>query len=262
MKNSIGKSEVVSLHTISDCRQSVMGADGILLDWDGCTALGGSLRPCALEFIRANRDRLAIVSNNSTHLTEDFQEILGRHGVELRPDRVVLAGVETLHRATAFAPAPTLVLSDARIKAYAKLIGINLVNEEPEIVVLLRDTRFSYARLQRAANAIQNGAKLIVANGDATHPGRNGMLIPETGALLAALTTCFGRDTPPPEIIGKPAPYLFTKACEALGVTPDRAVMIGDNPDTDLAGARALGMGACLVGPNSRLTFGDLMETC
>lgn len=41
---------------------------------------------------------------------------------------------------------------------------------------------------------------------------------------------------------GKPAPEVFTRTLDALGVPPDRAVMVGDHPENDIAGARRLGM--------------------
>lgn len=40
----------------------------------------------------------------------------------------------------------------------------------------------------------------------------------------------------------KPAPELFSRALARLGVTPDAAVHVGDQAETDLAGARAAGL--------------------
>ncbi len=45
----------------------------------------------------------------------------------------------------------------------------------------------------------------------------------------------------------KPDPAVFRRALELLGATADEAVMVGDNPDTDIAGARATGMRAVHV---------------
>lgn len=51
---------------------------------------------------------------------------------------------------------------------------------------------------------------------------------------------------------GNPSAHLFRVA---LGpVAPDAAVMIGDNADTDLAGARRLGIPAIHVGPGAQAT--------
>ena len=46
---------------------------------------------------------------------------------------------------------------------------------------------------------------------------------------------------------GKPDPEVFLAACERLGVTPDRAVMTGDDPWCDIDGARRAGLRAIRV---------------
>jgi ribonucleotide monophosphatase NagD (HAD superfamily) len=73
--------------------------------------------------------------------------------------------------------------------------------------------------------------------------------VPETGALLAAVRAVAPRALEP-LIVGKPQPLLFRAAMARAGLEePARAVMIGDNPATDVAGAAALGMRSVLVGP-------------
>ena len=91
-----------------------------------------------------------------------------------------------------------------------------------------------------AAAALCHGAALIVANPDESHPGPAGDPVPETGSLAAAVLACAGH--PPYRIIGKPHPALFLCALDRLGLAPQDAVMIGDNPATDGTGAVALGM--------------------
>jgi putative hydrolase of the HAD superfamily len=46
---------------------------------------------------------------------------------------------------------------------------------------------------------------------------------------------------------GKPHPGIYTRALELAGAAPGEALMVGDSPDTDVAGALALGMTAVLV---------------
>jgi putative hydrolase of the HAD superfamily len=47
--------------------------------------------------------------------------------------------------------------------------------------------------------------------------------------------------------VGKPHPDIYTRALEVAGVGAGQAVMVGDSPDTDVAGALALGIAAILV---------------
>jgi 4-nitrophenyl phosphatase len=125
-------------------------------------------------------------------------------------------------------------------------------------MVLLRDTRFSYARLLLGVNALLDGGRLIVSNPDVTHPGVAGRVVPETGALLAAIQACIPVGALHMEVIGKPNAHLFQTACAALSIVPSQAIMIGDNPATDIIGAQQFNMAAVLVSPGSKMSLADL----
>ena len=78
-------------------------------------------------------------------------------------------------------------------------------------------------------------------------PGRVGL----TAGALAAMLEAIIRERWPDQGVGflrlgKPAPALFEIARRQLGVT--RLVMLGDQLATDIAGARAAGIDAVLVG--------------
>ncbi len=240
-------------------REAASRAQGFLLDWDGCIAFNDRPSQAAVRFIAEHRDRVVVVSNNSTHRPEDFAQILGREGVQIPPGRVILAGMEALDLARGTGVSRVMIIGDSRMKAYAREHGLNIVREEAGLIVLLRDTRFSYAKLERAANCLRAGAKLIVSNPDLVHPGPNGRVVPETGSLLAALTACLGSTPMDVEVVGKPSPRLLERACGVLGVKPENALMIGDNPATDGAGAEAIGAPWIMVGGRSELTFDDLL---
>jgi 4-nitrophenyl phosphatase len=247
--------------SLADARAAIADARAILLDWDGCVAFDNRLTPPAIAFMQAHCDRIAILSNNSTHLPADFARLLAIAGIDIPIERIILAGAEAIALAAAEAPAPALVLSDRRIRAHARAVGVQLDRTDPEIVVLLRDRRFSYPRLETAANALARGARLIVANADTVHPGPGGTIVPETGALLAALLTCVDVAPERIRIVGKPAPDLFLKACAALDADPRNAIMIGDNPDTDIRGATAMDMGSILLAPGGEVFFETLMQS-
>ena len=73
-------------------------------------------------------------------------------------------------------------------------------------------------------------------------------MLPGTGAIAAALSYASGVQ---PEVVGKPAPVFFEAAMRRFGTTPERAVMIGDTLDSDIAGGAAVGMRTVLVGEAS-----------
>jgi putative hydrolase of the HAD superfamily len=47
--------------------------------------------------------------------------------------------------------------------------------------------------------------------------------------------------------VGKPDPRIFDLALRLLGASPEEAVMVGDNPTRDVAGAKAAGVTAVWV---------------
>lgn len=234
-------------------------AEGVLMDWDGCVAVNNRVIIGAKRVIAQHCERVAILSNNSMHLPEDFAAILAENGLAVPVERIFLAGVETIRAVASRGPSRVMMFASVKMRRFARDLGITLVRDAPDIVLLMRDTRFTYAKLERAANAVRDGAKLVVANSDRTHPGLAGRLVPETGALLAALQTCVG-DQVEPEIFGKPGPLLFERACQVLAITPQQAVMIGDNPETDGEGARRIGMPSIIVGAATGLLMEDLIE--
>jgi putative hydrolase of the HAD superfamily len=60
----------------------------------------------------------------------------------------------------------------------------------------------------------------------------------------------------------KPSPLIFQAALELVGCVADSAVMVGDSPDDDVAGARAVGMQAVLLDRAGRFpTAADRIES-
>ena len=229
------------------CSDILQEASGFLIDWDGCCALDNKLLPGAARFLKLISKRVVIVSNNSSDTPLVFLDTLNRVGIELSRDQIILAGMVALERARELNLKSILVLGSSAMCAQARSMGLTLVKEKPDAVILLRDTKLSYVRLERAVNAIAGGARLIVSNPDLTHPGANGRIKPETGALYAALRACINIPDDHVEFIGKPEPLLFRRGLKALGLSASGAVMIGDNSKTDIAGAEKLGITGLLV---------------
>lgn len=255
MSQLIGTS--AGIPDLDQARAIIEDGKGILLDWDGCVAIGDVPHADGLKFLSRFHERIAIVSNSSTIRPRDIHRILAQAGVIFPIDHIILAGHQALVRAAELKQ-PTIVFGNLPMKALARDLGVVQVKREAEIIVLLRDTRFSYESLHLGVNALLNGAHLIVSNPDLTHPGHAGSVVPETGALLAAFQACVPAHALKMEVIGKPSAKLFQQACLALGVHASQAVMIGDNPQTDIIGANQLNMASILVSPGSNLSLADL----
>ncbi len=66
----------------------------------------------------------------------------------------------------------------------------------------------------------------------------------DIGAFVAGLEYVTGKTA---TVVGKPSKEFFDLALSDMGVTADRAVMIGDDIESDIGGARRAGMKGILV---------------
>ncbi len=214
---------------------------GCLVDLDGTLVRGGEALPGASAFLDAMEGRFVVVSNDAEHTPLELSRGLKRMGIRVGQGRILLAGTTALDDIAQARPrARILMLAGRSLMAYARDQGLLPVSTRPDIVFLGRDRQFSYDRLMAAANAVRDGAELVVANPDLVHPGPDGAVVPETGALLAALLACTG--PVPHRIVGKPEPGLFEAGLRLLGLPRRAVLMVGDNPATDGDGARRFGL--------------------
>jgi HAD superfamily hydrolase (TIGR01450 family) len=220
----------------------VASARQVLVDWDGCLVESEKLKPGARAFLQAFGEKTVIVSNNSTSTARQFASFLRRQKAPIPEGRIVLAGQATLELAAErYGLRPVYILGTPYMRMVGRRLGLNHDPCAAVAVLLLRDTQFSYGKLDLAANLLRRGAALIVANPDRTHP-RDDEIVPETGSLLAAIGACVDLSRVQTTTVGKPAPTLFQRGLAVDGVAPGEAVMIGDNLLTDIEGARTLGL--------------------
>lgn len=222
----------------------------LIVDLDGTLIREDELLPGAAELLARFAGRYTVVSNNSTHTAPGVARRLRRLGLQVAPREVLLAGEHAVqHLRRHHAHAGVLLVGSAMLRRHALARGCRLVDDAPDIVLLALDPRFNTARLQQVANALRGGASLVVSNVDANHPGPGGAIVPETGALLAAVTAASG--VVPLQVLGKPEPGMLLEALRRMDARADSTIVIGDNPATDAAGALRAGMDCIVVGPGA-----------
>lgn len=220
-------------------------ARGFLVDLDGTLICGGAPLPWARNLVERLHGRFVVLSNDAEHTPHQLSRRLRALRLPVAADRIVLAGTAALDLVAAERPgARVLLLGSRSLQRYASRQGLRIVAESPDTVIdtviLARDRHFTYRKLTAAVNAIRGGAELIVTNPDRTHPGADGRVVPETGALLGAVLACTGPVKY--RIVGKPEATLFQKGLAMLGTSVEETVMIGDNSETDGIGAARAGM--------------------
>jgi HAD superfamily hydrolase (TIGR01450 family) len=233
----------------ADGEALVAAHDALLVDLDGVVYLGDHVIPAAgptLDEARARGAAVVFVTNNASRTADDVAAGLTRLGVTASGADVLTSSMAAAdHLAASLSPnAAVLVVGGAGLRgpvAAAGLRPVETAEADPAAVVQGWAPDLTWALLAEGAVAIRRGARWVATNTDATLPSPRGPL-PGNGAMVAAVRMATGAD---PEVVGKPAPTLFTSAAARVGSrTP---LVIGDRLDTDIAGAVAAGMPSLLV---------------
>jgi len=131
--------------------------EAILCDLDGCLISGSTVVPSARDFIAYAGDRLWIISNNSTHTSVGLSEKLSGLGLVVRPERIVWAGAAAVDYIAERNPKSRLRVFATAIVDYAKGLGLIVVSEQPQFVLLTRDIHFDYQSLQSLIRDVMAG---------------------------------------------------------------------------------------------------------
>ena len=227
-----------------------MNLRAVLLDMDGVLYHGDRPLPGAIDFL----GRLAglphlFLTNNPIQSPESVAEKLWRMGFPaVAPEQVLTSAMATAVWLERERPGFSYYAVGAPGLAQALNRFGRPDAEAADFVVGGEGPGLDYETLSRGIHLIvKRGARLIATNPDANVDAElegEHRLLPGGGALVAPFSVATGVE---PEVIGKPRPLLFQMALEHLSCEASECLMIGDRPDTDIAGAAALGMRTALV---------------
>jgi HAD superfamily hydrolase (TIGR01458 family) len=217
----------------------------LLVDLEGTVFQDGSLIPGAAAALAEAASRgigVAFVTNTTSRPRSMLVRELGDLGLPVDTEAVFSAPraardylLRTGHRRCLLLTRPSL-LED--------LADIDPVETAADAVVLgdLGET-LTYERLNRAFRAVVGGAELVALARNRYWQGKDGLML-DVGAFTAALEYGSGK---PATLVGKPAPEFFAAALRSLGASPGETAVIGDDLESDVAGAQAAGLLGILV---------------
>ncbi|MBL0388425.1 TIGR01457 family HAD-type hydrolase [Tumebacillus sp. ITR2] len=213
-----------------------------LIDLDGTLYRGNEViedAPAFIEWLQSSGRRYLYVTNNSSRTPEQVADHLRHLGIPAQTEDVFTSSQVAAEYIKTDGRSGKRVFAVGEGGLYTALTeaGCEVVKEGPaDYVVQGIDRDFSYEKLKHASLLIQSGALFISTNVDKALPTEHGLL-PGSGSLAAAIRTASGTE---PLVMGKPAARMIDFAIERLGVSKDRAVVVGDNLETDiLAGVNA-----------------------
>jgi HAD superfamily hydrolase (TIGR01458 family) len=221
----------------------------ILLDIDGVLHVSGEAvegAAAAIERLRREGHALRFVTNNTTRprgrLAAELQEIgfaLDEGEIETTP----LAAARTLSGKRVLPLTMPAIHGDLAQH-------VELVDARAEVVLVggVDDTRetlevFAWDRIDAAFAEVRGGARLVCLHRNKWWTTRTGARL-DSGAVVAGLEYAAGVTA---EVVGKPSRPFYESALQALDARAEDAVMIGDDVESDVGGAKALGMRGVLV---------------
>jgi 4-nitrophenyl phosphatase len=223
----------------------------LLFDLDGTLYRGKERIPGADRLIRSLQERGVpcwFVTNNSSRTPHEVSDHLLAMGIPATPRQAVTSSLAAADYARRHHPsAAAYVIGETGIKQALAEAGIRVLldgDETPATLVIVGiDRDFTYGKLAKAVGHMLNGAAYLLTNPDKLLPSDGG-LQPGAGTLGAALTAATGIT---PMVIGKPSAILMDFALKRAGVSAEEVWVIGDNPYTDIAAARAAGCPSILA---------------
>jgi HAD superfamily hydrolase (TIGR01458 family) len=221
----------------------------ILLDIDGVLHVSGepvSGAGEAVRSLRADGHRLRFVTNNTTRARERLAGELRELGVGVGADELTttpIAAARLLAGKRVLALTMTAVRTDLAAQ-------VELVDRDAEVVLLggadeTEETKrvFSYENLNRAFAELDGGARLVCLHRNRWWQTSRGPFL-DAGAFVAGLEYAAGVEA---EVVGKPSRAYFEAALAELGAAAEEAVMVGDDVESDIGGAKNAGLRAVLV---------------
>ena len=136
-----------------------------IVDMDGTFYLDGNIIPGADGFLKKVRESgrdFYFFTNNSSNNVASCRNKLAKMGFPVDEKRVIISSHVTIDFLKRHRPGKSVyLLGNERLTGDFKAAGIDLVEKDPDIVVLGFDTTLTYQKLWDAAKYIANGAEYI-----------------------------------------------------------------------------------------------------
>jgi NagD protein len=218
-----------------------------LLDMDGVLVHEEHALPGAQTFIDRLREHeipFLVLTNNSMYTRRDLSARLARAGLDVPEEQIWTSAVATAQFLSDQAPeASAYAVGEAGLTTALHEVGYTLTNADPDFVVLGETRTYSFQNITAAVRLIDEGARFVATNPDATGPSPEGPL-PATGSVAALIQKATGQA---PYFVGKPNPIMIRSALNRIEAHSETTAMVGDRMDTDIVAGMEAGLTTHLV---------------
>ncbi|MEW6328703.1 MAG: HAD-IIA family hydrolase [Candidatus Micrarchaeota archaeon] len=223
-----------------------------VFDLDGVLYVGSRAVPGTGELVRALRaknKKIYFLTNNATRTRQQYADKLNSLGIEANTGEVMTSAYgAAMYLRDKYTRGRVFIIGEEGLKSELGMAGFEIMagvdGERVDFVVVGLDRGFDYEKLRVALTALQNGARFVATNEDATIPLEEGFY-PGAGAMVCALKACSKKS--PEIVIGKPNTFLLERIAREAGVKAGEVVCIGDRPESDIVAANRFGALSILV---------------
>jgi 4-nitrophenyl phosphatase len=219
----------------------ILDMDGVL--WRGPQPIG-SLREIFDKIDRIGW-RVMFATNNATRNIQQYLDVLISFGVSAKSWQVITSASAVTYYLMSRFPSggPVYIVGEQGVIEACAEHGFYQSETGVIAVIAGFDRTLTYEKAKTATLLLRSGVPFVGTNPDLTFPTPEG-LVPGAGAILAMLTAASDVQ---PVVVGKPEPTMYRMALERLNLPPEQALVVGDRPQTDIAGAQLLGCRTALV---------------
>jgi len=225
----------------------------VLLDLDGTIYHDEHPLPEAIAFVHRLQRRgqkFACLTNGNSSPSR-YQRRLARMGVKMDAGHIYSAAAAAadyvlLHARRGRMPRVyNLAGRGAKELLDGKVVWVSGADQKCDVVVCgtMNDVFATAPRRLIALQLLRHGAMLLGMCADRIFPSKNGIVF---GSGAFAHFMGYAADVTP-IFTGKPEAIFFQELCARLKVRPRQCVLIGDNLESDIAGAKRLGMATVLT---------------
>jgi HAD superfamily hydrolase (TIGR01450 family) len=195
--------------------------------------------------LRKRGKKLFILTNNSTDSVEAIHSNLVALGIPVAKEEILTSGLLTAeYLLTRFGKVAYYLVGEEGLDMELRKLGHRPASRgRADVVVVGLDRFVNYEKLNTASRLAASGIPIIASHNSPVYMSRDGPAI-GAGPLVRAIEYGSGRRA---TVIGKPSPLMFRIALRKAGCSPEEAVMIGDQIDTDIRGAERVGIDSVLV---------------
>lgn len=211
-----------------------------LFDMDGTINLGNTLitgMDVFFQKLRAAERDFYLVTNNSSKGHEHYVGKMGRMGIQVTRDNVLISSDAFVYYMQQLRPTARLfVLGTEQLKKTILEAGFTItttLEEGADFVVVGFDMSLNYETLTIACRLIDRGVPYVATHPDVRCPIEGGEFIPDCGAMIELIKTATGKE--PQQILGKPYHYMIDVITSRTGYKREEIAMVGDRLSTDIA---------------------------